>query len=436
MNINERVSALSETRARVWNEAANWLQDLPKGEEMSAEQRVQWDRYNERIDGLASEIDSLVATETREREAGALREAQGIAFGVEPDTKTESRNLNAELRSWIRGETRSEAVDHDGRRVNGIYTNINAVERERNLIRQGASAEEIRALAWDTGSVASAVPTLLDRSIYTVLEETIAAFRMPTTRLSTDSGAPMDFPKITTNSIATQVAGQGTTLAGTDPVFGKLTLTPVKYGELIKVASEVVTDSGVDIVSIVGSQIGRAVGRRVNEAIIADIVATAFTGSAGTVSTGGTLIDPTFGHLVDLEFSVNDAYRQSSGAGWLLRDKTAGVLRKIRDGAGGTEGSPIWQTAVTNGITGGRGPDSLFGYPVFTDPGVASLASNAKVLFFGDWNSYYFRTVGNLMVERSDEAGFSTDEVFFRGKWRADGGAADLTAINLLKRSV
>lgn len=436
MDINERVSALNETRARVWNEAANWLQDLPKGEEMSAEQRAQWDRYNERIDGLQAEVDSLVATATREREAAAIREAQGLAFNAEPNDVVERRNINEQLRSWIRGEERMAVVDDEGRTVNGVYANIQRVAREKELIRQGASPEEIRALAWDTGSVASAVPTLLDRSLYEVLEETIAAFRMPTTRISTDSGAPMDFPKVAAHAIATQVAGQGTTLAGTDPTFAKLTLTPVKYGELIKVASEVVSDSGVDIVSFVARDIGRAVGRKVNEAIIADIVGTAFTGAAGTVATGGSLIDPTFSTLVDLEYSINDAYRASSGAGWLMRDKTAGVIRKLRDGAGGTEGAPLWQPSLTNGISGGRGPDTLFGYPVFTDPGVASLASNAKVLFFGDWNSYYFRTVGNLMVERNDSVGFSTDEVFFRGKWRADGGAADLTAINLLKRSV
>jgi HK97 family phage major capsid protein len=119
-----------------------------------------------------------------------------------------------------------------------------------------------------------------------------------------------------------------------------------------------------------------------------------------------------------------------------MRDKTAGVVRKLRDGAGGTEGAPLWQPSLTSGITGGRGADTLFGYPVFTDPGVASMASNARTVFFGDWNAYYFRTVGDLMVERNDSVGFATDEVFFRGKWRAAGGAQDLTAINLMKQSV
>jgi HK97 family phage major capsid protein len=436
MDINERVRALTETRNRVWNEAKNWLEGLPKGEEMSAEQRSQWDRYNERIDGIQSEVDSMVDAELRNREAGQLREAQSQAFGTEPADAKERVNINAELRSWMRGEATREARDYDGKPVNGVEVNLRAVERERQLLRLGASPDEIRALAWDTGSVASAVPTLLDRSLYEVLEAEIAGFRMPFRRFTTESGAPMDFPKVTAHAIATQVAGQGTTLAGTDPTFGKISLTPAKYAELIKISNEVVTDNAVDIVSWVAGDIGRAVGRRVNEAVISSLVAEAFTGAAGTVATGGSLLTPDYDDLVNLQYSVNDAYRNAMSAAWLARDSTAGTLRKLRDGAGGTEGAVLWQPSTQVGISGQRQPDQLLGRSFYTDPNVASMASNAKILFFGDWNSYYFRLVGNLMVERNDSVGFATDEAFFRGKWRAASDAQDLTAINLMKQSV
>ena len=54
----ERVKALLETRATVHAEATGFLEDL-KGAEMSEEQRTQYDRYNARIDVLASEADEL-----------------------------------------------------------------------------------------------------------------------------------------------------------------------------------------------------------------------------------------------------------------------------------------------------------------------------------------------------------------------------------------
>jgi HK97 family phage major capsid protein len=425
-NIQERVDSLTETRARVWEEAKGFLTDL-KGDEMSVEQRNQWDRYNERIDGLADEIDSLNDRNRRETEAGLVREAQAQAFGREPDDQPRE-NWNQQIRDWASGRVRLDGRDDDGAPVNGFRTNISVVARERELIRQGASPDEVRALAWDTGNVASAVPTLFDRSLYEVLEEEIAALRMPTTRIVTDSGASMEFPRVSSHAIATQVSGQGTTLAGTDPGFLSLTLTPTKYAELIQVANEVVTDNGVDLVSFLSRDLGRAVGRKVNTALIT-------VGSAGTVSTGGTLLTPDYEDLVNLLYSVNDSYRNNSAA-WLMRDSTAGTIRKLRDGSGGTEGSPIWQPNTQGGVSGYRQPDMLLGFPVYTDPGVASMASNAKTVFFGDWSAFYTRLVGDPVVERNDSVLFTSDQVAFRGKWRAAGGYQDLTAVNLLKQSV
>jgi len=433
-NANERVRALSETRARVWSEAEGFLADL-KGEEMSVEQAEQWTRYNERIDALANEIEQISQRETNEREAAQIREAQASAFG-DPETPERTQSLNQRIASWARGETRFETQDYDGMTVNGIRTNVTAVMRERELLRSGASPEEIRALVWDTGSSASVVPTTLDRQLYEVLEANIAALRMPTTKVTTDSGNPMDFGKVVTHGIATQVAGQGTTLAGTDPTFGKLTLTPSKFAELIEVSNDVITDSGVDMAAFLARDIGRAVGRRVNQAIADAMVAGVVVGSGGTVATGGSLITPTYNNLVDLEYSVNDAYRASAGAGWLAKDSTAGTIRKLRDGAGGTTGSPLWQPSVQTGISGQTQPDSLFGKPFWTDLNVAAQGSNAKVLFFGDWNGFYARFVGDPIVERNDSVGFKEDDVYFRGKWRAAGGYQDLTAVNVLKMSV
>jgi HK97 family phage major capsid protein len=435
-NVQQRVKALTETRAQVWEEAKGFLEDL-KGDEMTAEQRTQWDAYNERIDTLGSEADSLLERHQRETEAAKVREAQTEAFGREPEERQERTNWNQRIRDWAAGREQMRYSDGEGN-INGFRTNVTRVMKERELARQGATPDEIRALAWDTGDVASAVPTLFDRSLYEVLEENIAGLRMPTTRLVTESGASMEFPRVDSHAIATQVSGQGTALAGTDPGFDKLTLTPVKYAELIEVANEVISDNGVDIISFLARDLGRALGRRVNQAMMTatgGMTTSVTVGSGGTISTGGTLIDPTYEHLVNLLYSVNDSYRNNSAA-WLFRDSTAGTIRKLRDGAGGTEGAPIWAPMVTTGISGQRQPDVLLGFPLYTDANVASLASNAKIGFFGDWSAFYSRFVGDPVVERNDSALFTTDEVAFRGKWRYAGGFQDLTAVNLLKRSV
>lgn len=431
----QRADALLETRAKVAHEMEGFLVDL-KGREMSAEEREKFDRYTERIDGLAREVDELIQRERNEHEAGLVREAQSAAFGRDVDEDAERVDMNQRIMRWARGEERMSVRDYDNKLVNGFQTNITAVMRERELLRQGATPDEVRAIVWDTGSSASVVPTILDRRLYEVLEANISALRMPVTRVVTASGEPMDFGKVVTHAVATQVAGQGTTFAGTDPTFGKLTLTPTKYAELIEVNNDVLTDNGVDLTTFLARDLGRAVGRRVNQAIAEAMIGGAVTGSGGTVATGGSLITPDYEDLINLQYSVNDAYRESGSAGWLAKDSTAGTLRKLRDGAGGTEGAPIWQPSTQTGISGQRQPDTLFGHPFWTDPNVAAQGSNAKILFFGDWNGFYARFVGDPIIERNDSVGFKEDDVYFRGKWRAAGGYQDLTAVNLLKMSV
>jgi len=191
--------------------------------------------------------------------------------------------------------------------------------------------------------------------------------------------------------------------------------------------------------------VARDVARALGRVIDTDLVTGSGTGkpkgmipaytTAGSITTGGSLITPTVEKLIDLVYSVNDEYRSSGSAGWLMRDSSAGVIRKLRDGAGGTVGALLWDPSLTNGIQGGQ-PDRLLGYPVYTDPNVASMASNARIMAFGDWSSYYVRTVGNLTFERDDSRYFDTDEVGFRGKWRVDGDTVDNTAVNIINQNV
>jgi HK97 family phage major capsid protein len=269
----------------------------------------------------------------------------------------------------------------------------------------------------------------------------VALMGMPTTKVVTAGGNALDFPKVNAHGIGTQVIAQGTAIGGTDPTFAKMTLDAFKYGQLLKLSSEVIQDSGVDILGFVAGNIARAVG----EVVATDLavgsgsgepngVMTSVTG-AGTIATGGSLIDPTYEKLIDLVYSVNGNYRARPSTAWLTRDLTAAALRKLRDGAGGTEGAPLWQPSVTHGLTHAE-PDLLLGYPVYTDPNVASLASNAKVIAFGDFSAYYIRIASGFTLERSDDFAFDTDLVTFRGKTRVDGDNIDANAINVIKRSV
>lgn len=429
MDIRAQVDALVETRARVWEEGKALLEGAT-GRELDAEERQTWDRVNTRIDEIDSQIESFVARETRETEAASLREAQYSVFG-EP-TVADQRNAMADLRAFVNAAMNGEKVS--------MEVNVEGARRELELIRQGASAEEVRALAWDTGSSGSLVPSSVSRTLYQYMEASNGIMRIPATRFTTASGESIPFPKLGAHAIATQVSGQGTTLAGTDPSFLKMTLDAYKFGELVIVANELVTDSVVDIGTFLGRDMGRAIGRVLATSYVAGPgsgapmgVMTAIVG-AGTIATGGSLITPTVEKLIDLQYSVNDEYRSDPSAAWLMNDSTAGTLRKLRDGAGGTVGAFLWAPSLTQGVAGGA-PATFLDKPVYTDSNVAAQGSNAKTVAFGAWNAFYIRTVGNVVVESDQSRYFDTDQTGFRVKTRTDSDVIDLTAINIIKQS-
>lgn len=435
MDIRAHVIKLNEQRLNVFNQLQAKL-DETEGRERSEEENQVIARMDADIDRLDAEIREFVVRETREREAAELREAQNRVFGEPANNGRGTPDPDQFFRDFLRG-----AATGDPTAPRYIEVDLRGAMRERELLRQGASAEEIRALAWDTGSSASLVPTTLSRTLYEYMEASNALFRGPTTKVNTSTGEQLEFPKLASHAIATQVAAQGTTLAGTDPTFGKMTLNAYKYGELVKVYNEVLQDPVVDVAMFLGRDIGRALGR---------ITATAFVtgsgsgapnglmtalGGSGTIATGGTLITPTVEKLIDLQYSVVDEYRMRPSCAWLMNDSTAGTIRKLRDGAGGTVGAFIWEPSLTNGIQNGQ-PDRLLGKPVYTDSNVAAQGSANKTIAFGDMSAFYIRHVGNPVIESDSSVGFDSDETHFRGKWRVDSDLIDSNAINVIRQSV
>jgi HK97 family phage major capsid protein len=435
MDIRAHVVALNEQRINVIEQIRGELV-ATAGRERTAEETVKIERMEADVARLKAEIDEFVAVETRNAEAVALREAQSFLYGEAAPAKQMSPN--EELRALLSG--RGGTVDPvTGQRYMEI--DIRGAAREMAVIRNGGGVNELRALAWDTGSSASLVPTTLARSLYQYLEAGIAAFRMGTTKINTTSGEPLLFPRLGAHSIATQVSGQGTTLAGTDPTFARMQLDAFKYGELVRVSSEMLADSGIDLGAFLGADIGRALSRKIDVDLIVGSgsgapngIMTAVSGS-GTIATGGSLITPTVEKLIDLKYSVNDQYRSDPSCAWLMNDSTAGTLAKLRDGAGGTVGAFLWRPSLTAGLMQGA-PDMFLDKPVFVDPNVAAQGSNAKTVAFGAMSAYYVRTVGNPIIETDNSRFFDTDEVAYRGKFRVDGDLIDTTAINVIKQNV
>lgn len=423
MDIQAHIAALNEKRGKAHKALNDHFDSIvASGRPMNEEEKAVEDRINAEIDQLEDEIRRFVNHEQRERQGAELREQADALFGA-PAVDQAVKDINADLRAWMRGEAGKKDF---------VLTETQEVVRLRNAMRQGASGRDLRnAILSDTGSVGTAVQTTVAAQIYEYMENSIAMFRAPTTKIVTGNGEPMRFPTVGTHAIGTQVIAQGTAIGGTDPTFDGMTLGAYKYGELVQVSSEAIEDVTFDLTGFIARDVARALSRVIDTDLVVGTGSSEpqgiMTAGWGTVATGGTLVPVSYNTLIDMVYGVADEYVQNGDAGWLTSRATAGALRKLRDGAGGTEGNPLWQFTNDYGLVSGQ-PANLLDHPVYTDPNVASQGSAAKAVWFGDFSAYYLRQVGDIAFERSDHFGFNTDTVYFRGKWRVDGDVIDTRA--------
>jgi HK97 family phage major capsid protein len=237
---------------------------------------------------------------------------------------------------------------------------------------------------------------------------------------NTTSGENLVIPTVTATSSAGSVAAAGT-ISESNPTFSSITLGAEKYGALVQVAQELVTDAGFNISSYIAQQLGTSLGLQANS-----VLTTKLSAAAGSVVTGGTGVGgaASYENLIDLVYGIADGARVLPGLGFQMSKSGIAAARKLKDGAG----NYIW----TNSAVPGQ-PATLLGYPVFENPNVASVATAAKSVLFGHLPSFKVRVAGGIRVDQSADFAFNTDTVTYRGLIRLDGGLTHATHIGYFK---
>lgn len=387
------IKTLAEKRQNIWNESRALL-DAAEAEkrDLTAEENEVFERQSADMTALRTRIDSI---ETTMRENSEAEATEKRLLGERSEQRG-GEDVNEDLRSFLKGETRQMAFPADGK----VWT---------------------RALSKGTATAGgNTVPTTFYDQLVEHLVDTTSVLQAGATVLNTSSGEVIEVPVTTSHGTAAAVAEAGA-LAGTDPAFAKRTLGAFKFGQLITVSRELVDDTAVDLVGY----IARAAGRNIGLALGAKLaVGTGTTEPWGVITrattgvTGGAGVTGAFtaDNLIDLMFSVVAPHRVNGS--WLVKDATLGSIRKLKDGAS----RYLFDPAATVGQ-----PDTLLGRPIYTDANMASVALSAKSVAFGDLSTYFVRIAGGVRFERSDDYAFGNDQVAFRAIIRADGELADQT---------
>jgi len=390
--MKEYIDRQVEIRNRAWEEAKSILDKATaEKRDLSAEETQTYERISKELDERGQTIAKLREDEARELRLDAA--TRDIASQARPQ---ESAAPVADDASFIRSLVMGEKRSHNFER--------------RDITK---------------GSQGAPVPTSFYNQVI-AQARLVAPVLQVATVLNTAGGENLQIPAQFSWSTAA-LPGEGTAISESDPQFTNfITLNAYKYSFLTQLTTELIEDSGVDILSFLAEQTGNALGYAVGSALTVGtgtnqpkgiVAASAVGGTAGTATAF------TADNLIDLLYSLDGAARNLPGVGWMMNGKSIGAVRKLKD----TAGNYVFQPALSM-----ESPDMLLGKPIYENPSMVDVATGTKSVIVGHLPSYYVRTVGGIKLERSDDYAFNAGLVTFRATYRVDGNLPQTSHIKHL----
>ena len=250
--------------------------------------------------------------------------------------------------------------------------------------------------------------------------------------LTTAGGNNLNYPSSDGTSEVGEIVAQNEAATTADVTFGTVALNPFKYSsKSIALPVELVQDSAIDIVAFVVNRLATRLARITNQHYTVGTGSGQPNGvvpraSSGKVGATGTATTCTYDDLIDLQHSVNSAYRRN--ARFMFRDTTLAVLRKLKD----TTGRPIWTPGDGESIANGA-PSTIAGVAYTINDDVPAMAANARSIVFGDFSTFIIRDVQNstVMLRFDDSAFAMKGQVGFLGWTRSGSNLVDTSAVKV-----
>jgi HK97 family phage major capsid protein len=437
------------------------LRDLynQEGREWTEEDEGNWKKVNADYDAMSRQIDLEERVEKAEADQAAPagdrrigREDRNLNGAVEIEEDTEGLEDEIEeedeefrgrknkiitpdrdifrlaLQAWCRyGKFELEKRHVQACKRAGVNPALNYVDLGFRTGDYGKIRREYRAQSTAATEGGETIP----EGFVNNLEISLLAFggmREVSEVIRTATGNALPWP--TTNDIANEGAllAENAAVSEQDIVTGAMILNAFKYSsKMVKVSAELLQDSAFDLASVLGALLGERIGRITNKH---------FTTGTGSGQPNGIVTASSAGHtlpngtgnvstftapqgadgIISLIHSVDPAYRNAPGVGFLMNDTTLSHLRRLKD----TTNQYIFQESLRVGE-----PARLLGYPITINQSMASPAASAKTIIFGQLTKYKIRDVAGFRLRRLVERFADADQEAFLAFSRHDGDLLD-----------
>lgn len=397
------------------NEIWTRMQELRRGMEdrdLTAEERQNWDLAEARLSVVSADIDRL------QRAAALDQVDRSQIITGRGDDPTPGGQEGQEAR--------------EARYAEAFYTFIRrGLDRltpaQRDLLSEGFGEVRAQGTVVDTAG-----GYLVPEGFRATMTETMVAFGGLLNLANViATGTGQDLPWPTTDDTANKgrILAENTQVNEVNVTLGQRKLKAHTYtSDLVRVALALLQDSVFNLETwlpgVLGTRIGRAVSEHLCIGTGVDqpegITVGGIVGKTGAISATAVI---TYDDLIDLEHSVNSAYRGS--AQYVLADSMLKLIRKLKDG----QQRPLWQPVPVPGF-----PATINGFAYTVDDDMPDPAVSAKSIAFGDFKrGYIVRQVRDvqLMILRERYADYL--QVGFHGFARLDARIDDAAAFRLFQ---
>lgn len=408
-----KAGSLIDRRATAWAGFQEILARAQTAEALSAEDRSALDAAEADIAQLSEDIDRFQRAEALEARFSAIDRSKipaGPSGADDPARAKDTAYGDAFWTAMRRG-----------------MNNLSPEHRE--LLEAGfVPGDDLRAqgLADDTAG-GYLVPEIF-RNVITETMKFYGGMLEVANIFTTTTGNDLVWPTNDDTGNEGEYLGEGGTVSEQGTTFGRRKLGAfVLSTKMIKVYLPLITDSAFDLESFLPRKMGERVGRRGNRAFTTGTGIGQPEGFLTTVTTGktgasGQTITVIYDDLIDLEHSVDVAYRNERSR-WMFHDLTLAKLRKMKD----STGRPLWEPSLQVGA-----PSNFNGRPYTINNDMPVMAASAKSIAFGDFQAgYVIRRVAGFTSMRLDERYAETLQRAYLGFERHDGMIDDPAALRV-----
>ncbi len=250
--------------------------------------------------------------------------------------------------------------------------------------------------------------------------------------IETDGGNVIEWATTDGTSEEGELIGENTAATEEDATFGTAALGAKKLSsKIIRVSMELLSDSGVDVESLLTGRVAQRIGRAESRLLVQG------TGSGTPAQPAGLAASVTLAHnaasasaisysdLLRLKHSIDIAYRVPSSR-YVFNDGTFLLLKELVD----SQGRPLWKPDLP-----GVAPATIDGSQFTIDNAVADVGAGNRSVYFGDFNRFILRRVRYMALKRLVERYAEYDQVGFLAFHRFDCVLEDTAAIAALSHS-